>query len=209
MFAAQPFTTFCEATAAAEPTPGGGAVAAALGALGSAVGAMAARYSEDAEAEPATAANVKAQIEALDEVRRRLIRLLDDDIEAYAGVRAAYALPRAEPEQKATRKAVIQDALAGAAEPPLRICRAALEGLAALDALIGDANPHLLSDIGVAAHALGAAQQSAWLNVLVNLRLMKRAELVEGLRAEGEPLLQRGAALHARLAARVRSTLES
>lgn len=209
MLAALPFTAFCEATATDEPTPGGGAVAAAVGALGSAVGAMAVRYAAGRGEDEAVEAKVAAEIEALDELRRRLLALIEDDAEAYGGVRAAYALPRDDADAKAARRQAIQDALAEAAEPPLRIARACLEGLRLLDAHRAHANPHLLSDVGVAAYALGAAQRAAWLNVLVNLKALKRAELVDALSAEGRELLDGGAQLERRVSDFVLASLGS
>ncbi|GJM20818.1 MAG: sugar ABC transporter substrate-binding protein [Planctomycetota bacterium] len=207
MLAALPLTAFSEATATAEPTPGGGAVAAAVGALGSAVGAMAARYAEGRDSAAGQEAELSREIAALDELRRRLLGLIEDDAEAYGAVNVAYAMPKSDAEEKAARRQAIQDALAGAAEPPLRICRACLEALRLLDGHLPRANPQLLSDVGVAAYTLAAAQRSAWLNVLVNLKSLKRAELVSALSDEGRELLQAGAQLERSLSRFVLSSL--
>jgi len=49
MFAEMRLSDFLEKIAAKTPTPGGGSVSAAVGAMGAALGVMTARYSESTE----------------------------------------------------------------------------------------------------------------------------------------------------------------
>jgi glutamate formiminotransferase/formiminotetrahydrofolate cyclodeaminase len=179
---------FADETAARAPTPGGGSVAAYIAVLGSALGTMAARYTEGHKAAAEHAKAVTAEIALLEALRGGFAELVDEDARAYEKVTAAYGLPRQDDEQKATRRAAIQDALVEAMETPLKTCRAAVKGLGVLEGLAGHVNPNLASDVAVAAYALGAAYRSAWINVLINLKGLKDDELRARVTAEGAEL---------------------
>ncbi len=188
---------FADRTAAKEPTPGGGSVAAYVGTVGAALGAMAARFTEGKKGFEEHRSALAREIDALDTLRGRLTELVEADAAAYSTVTGAYKLPKGTPEEKEARKAAIQEALDVALKPPLAICRTAVEGLEVLSGLAPHTNPNLISDVAVAAFALGAACRSAWINVLINLSGLKDAERKGALAAEGAGLLARADALEA------------
>ncbi len=164
-----------EAVAAKTPTPGGGSVAAAVAALGAALGVMAARFSDDAEAE-----------RALDAAKSALLPLVDADAKAYGQVDAARALPKATDDEKSRRREVLQNALAEAAAVPLEGMRLAVRALEALGTLAPHCNRHLASDLAGAALFLSAAAAGCGENVRVNamaLRDKGRRETLEAERA--------------------------
>lgn len=182
---------FSEQAAAKTPTPGGGSVAAYVGALGAALGAMAARFTEGRKGFEQHAEALTTEIDRLEAVRGRMHELVQADAGAYDAVTAAYRLPKTSDEEAAARAQAIASALRGALDVPLRTCRTALEGLEVLLLLREHANPNLVSDVAVGAYALGAACRSAWVNVLINLAGLKDEELGRSVRAEGETLLAR------------------
>ncbi len=186
----------CAALAQKSPVPGGGAVAAALGALGAAVGAMAGRYSEGRKDLAAHAASIADEIARLDALRVRLLALVDEDAAVYAQVAQAYALPKGDEQAARSRAAAIETALRAAAVPPREMQRLAVEGLATLQSLSTHCNRNLASDVLVGAQALHAAAQAARVNVLINLASLKDAEHVRTLRAEDGRLVE-AAARHA------------
>lgn len=196
---------FLDRCGAREPVPGGGSVAALLLALGASMGEMAGRYSLGREGAEAA----EELVAALAGLRERGLQLVDQDAEGFAAVGAAYALARKTDEQKATRKAAITAALALALGPPRQMVAAASAGSALLERLLPLANPNLISDVGVAAHALAAAARCAWLNVVVNLGGVPEGEARDAVRAEGAAALASvdrverslGAAVLARLSA--------
>ncbi len=193
-------TDFAAASASREPTPGGGSVAAYVGALGAALGAMAARFTEGRKGFEHHADALASEINRLDALREELLELVDLDAAAYAGVGAAYGLPKSTADEQATRREAIQAALRASMQAPLRTCRVAVEGLTVLDALAGHCNPNLFSDVVVGAHDLGASYRSAWVNVLINLASLEDTELVETVRAEGATLVGLVDAIEARIA---------
>jgi formiminotetrahydrofolate cyclodeaminase len=190
---------FCEQTAARTPTPGGGSVAAYLGGLGAALGAMAARFTQGRkgfeEHEPALA----AEIARLDVLRERLQALVDADAQSYDKVTAAYGLPKATDADKAARKAAIEAALKEAMQTPLGTCRLVVEGLGVLESLSTHVNNNLASDVAVGAYALGAAWRGAWVNVLINLAGLKDEVLRARVMADGEDLGARARDLEERV----------
>lgn len=191
---------FADQAAARSPTPGGGSVAAYLGGVGAALGAMAARFTQGRKGFEAHEASLADEIAQLDRLRARLLRLVDDDAASYDRVTAAYALPKASEPEKAARKAAVDAALREALQTPLGTCRVAVEALALLERLAGHVNPNLASDVAVGAYALAAGFRGAWVNVLINLSGLKDDVLRAQVLAEGEALGARARQLEERVA---------
>lgn len=168
--------------ASGEPTPGGGSAAALLGALGAALGEMVCNFTAGkqgyAELEP-----VLAQLTAH---REALLGLADRDAEAYAGVGAAYKLPRETEEQQAARTAAIQLALRAAAAVPLGAITSVAAACELLPAILEHGNRNLVSDVGVAADFCQSAMRCAWLNVEVNLAGIKDEQYKAQVRQQME-----------------------
>jgi formiminotetrahydrofolate cyclodeaminase len=99
----------------------------------------------------------------------RAQQLVEEDIMAYQRVADGMALPRADDEQRAVRRAAVQGALKGAAEPPLETMLAAAEVLELAAAMVRLGNPSAVSDVGTAAAAARAGYEAARLNVEINL----------------------------------------
>ena len=191
---------FSAQTAAKSPTPGGGSVAAYLGALGAGLGAMAARFTEGRKGFEPHVAALATEIAALDGLRAQLERLVDADSASYDRVTAAYGLPKGSEAEKAARAQAIQEALREAMQTPLGTCRLALQALELLESLGGHVNPNLASDVAVGAYALGAGFRGAWVNVLINLSGLKDEALRAQVLAEGEALAARARQLEERVA---------
>jgi|SRR5579859_215821 len=157
MFAEMKLSDFLEKVAAKTPTPGGGSVSAAVGALGAALGVMTARYSEVPEAES-----------ILDEVKKEFLVLVDSDAEAYGQVNSAMSLPKDSDDTKRRRKEALQIALGEASEIPLKGMLLSVRGLKALADLAPKCNKHLTSDLSSAATFLESALAGCAENVRVN-----------------------------------------
>jgi methenyltetrahydrofolate cyclohydrolase len=164
--------------AAGEPTPGGGSAAALVGALGVALGEMAANFTRSKD----TWEHVEGPLQRLEQHRAALLALTDADADAYAPVAAAYALPRATDDEKAARREAIQAALKQAAQVPLRATEVIAQAIEELPTLAEFANKNLLSDVGVAAAFTLAALKTAWLNVEINLSGIKDEAFVQEIR---------------------------
>jgi len=192
-------TQFADQTAARNPTPGGGSVAAYIGALGAALGAMAAGFTQGRKGFEAHEVTLAAEIAKLATLRARLVALVDADAVSYDKVTSAFGLPKASEAEKSARKAAIEIALNDAMQTPLVTCRLAVEALDVLDGLAGHVNSNLASDVAVGAGALGACYRGAWVNVLINLAGLKDEMLRARVLAEGEALSARARQIEERV----------
>src|SRR5258708_37032919 len=149
-----------EALASREPTPGGGAAAAVCARPSASLLGMVAQYTTgDKWADRAD--RMRAVIDEAATVRARAVALADDDAEAFAAVGAAYKLPRQTGEQQDERRVAIQEALIGAAGPPVRTGELAARLVVLAQELADTGNPNVLSDVAVASSTARSALESA------------------------------------------------
>jgi len=188
MFAEMKLSDFLEKIASKTPTPGGGSVSAAVGAMGAALGVMTARYSESSEPE-----------HALDEVKNEFLVLVDADAEAYGQVNSAMALPKDSDDTKRRRKEALQIALGEASEVPLKGMMLALRGLKALADLAPNCNKNLLSDLSGAATFLESALTGCGENVRINAASLTDKVRRARLEKEFDRLTQEAKACGARI----------
>jgi len=174
---------FCNETASDSPAPGGGSVAALMGALGASLGGMVANLSAgkrgwDDKIQYFSDWAVKAQ-----QLKDELLFLVDEDTAAFNRVMSAFGLPKESAEEKSARSQAIQSATKYAAEVPLRVMQTALKSYDLLDEMAEQGNPASLSDVGVGVLATRACIEGAALNVRINLGSLKdekvKAELSE------------------------------
>jgi glutamate formiminotransferase/formiminotetrahydrofolate cyclodeaminase len=173
---------FCNETLSDSPAPGGGSVAAFMGALGVSLGGMVANLSagkrgwEDQLPYFSDWA-VKAQ-----QLKDDLLFLVDEDTAAFNKVMAAFGLPKESAEEKAARSAAIQAANKYAAEIPLRVMETASRGYKLLGEMAEKGNPASISDVGVGLLAVRACIEGAAMNVRINLSGLKDQEQAGALR---------------------------
>ena len=163
---------FVSSVASSTPTPGGGSVAAHVGALAAALAQMVAALTVGRKKYAAVDAEMKQIGLQAAELGNTLAALVEADARAYTAVSEAYKLPK-EPEAAASRRsAAIADALLGAALVPLDTARACarVAELAATVAVKGNTNA--VSDAGVAALLAEAACRGAGYNVRINIAAM-------------------------------------
>jgi glutamate formiminotransferase / formiminotetrahydrofolate cyclodeaminase len=178
---------FCNETLSDSPAPGGGSVAALMGALGVSLGGMVANLSAgkrgwDDKLSYFSDWAVKAQ-----QLKDELLFLVDEDTAAFNKVMAAFGLPKDSAEEKAARSAAIQSANQYAAEIPLRVMETAFKAYALLREMAEKGNPASISDVGVGTLALHACIEGAAMNVRINLAGLKD----EGLRSTLREKMQR------------------
>ena len=164
---------FCNETLSDSPAPGGGSVAALMGALGVSLGGMVANLSAgkrgwDDKLKYFSDWAVKAQ-----QLKDELLFLVDEDTAAFNKVMDAFALPKDSAEEKAARSAAIQAANKHASEIPLRVMETAFKAYQILTAMAEQGNPASVSDVGVGVLATRACISGAALNVRINLAGLK------------------------------------
>src|SRR4051794_21802764 len=173
---------FCNETLSDSPAPGGGSVAALMGALGVSLGGMVANLSAgkrgwDDKLGYFSDWAVKAQ-----QHKDELLFLVDEDTAAFNKVMAAFGLPKESAEEKTARSAAIQAANKYAAEIPLRVMETASRGYKLLGEMAEKGNPASISDVGVGLLAVRACVEGAAMNVRINLSGLKDQEQAGALR---------------------------
>ena len=160
---------FADLTASEAPAPGGGSVSALVGALGAALGTMVANLSCVKKGWEDRVGEFSLHAEAGQKLKDRLLRLVDEDTQAFEQVMEAFRLPKTTEAEKAARKQQIQAATLLAARVPLEVAETALQTYDLLLAMARDGNPNSITDAGVGALCVHAAVQGAVLNVRINL----------------------------------------
>lgn len=178
---------FAEETASESPAPGGGSVAAYMGALGAALGTMVANLSAHKSGWDERWKEFSDAADSGQALMQRLLSLVDEDTAAFNRIKAAMSLPKGTDSEKEQRAAAIEAATRYASQVPLKTARAAAEAFPLLRAMASDGNPASVTDAGVGALAARAAVRGAALNVRINAAgLADRAaadELIASARA--------------------------
>jgi len=169
-------------TSRESPAPGGGSIAAYMGALGAALGTMVANLSAH---KPGWDDQWKTFSDVADrgqQLVNELLHLVDEDTAAFNAIMAAFGMPKKTDEEKAARNQAIQAATLNACQVPLRTMRAAYRAFDICRNMASDGNPNSVSDAGVGTLAARAAVIGAALNVKINAAGLddkqKAAELI-------------------------------
>jgi glutamate formiminotransferase / formiminotetrahydrofolate cyclodeaminase len=188
--AAMNLREFCNETLSDSPAPGGGSVAALMGALGASLGGMVANLSAGKRGWEDKIRSFSDWAVKAQKLKDELLSLVDEDTAAFNRVMSAFGLPKESAEEKATRSAAIQAATKYAAEIPLRVMETASKSYELLEEMAEQGNPASLSDVGVGLLATRACIEGAALNVQINLgslndpqvktELSQKAESVSG-----------------------------
>lgn len=144
---------FRDATASAEPTPGGGSVAAVAATLGLGLVIMALEIS----ARRKDALLPEETTSLIAEARTLMGGLggdADGDIRAFRAYMAALKLPKQSDDEKARRKEALRAATHRATEAPLLAARHIVEALRLATPALPLAHPHVASDVGAGAGLL-------------------------------------------------------
>ncbi|MCH7640041.1 MAG: glutamate formimidoyltransferase [Bacteroidetes bacterium] len=185
---------FAEETASESPAPGGGSVSAAVGAFGVALGSMVANLSAHKRGWDERWEEFSDWAERGKANQDELLRLVDQDTEAFKAVMAASGLPKGSDAEQAERIQAIQAATRGAIEIPLRVMEVALDSMAVMKAMAEVGNPNSVSDAGVGALCARAAVRGAYLNVRINAGDLKDKVFVQDVLSRGQKMLEQAEA---------------
>ena len=180
---------FAEETSRESPAPGGGTIAAYMGALAAALGTMVANLSSHKRGWDTQWEKFSRWADRGQEQIAELLELVDEDTEAFNRIMSAFALPKQTAEDKAARSKAIQEATLYATQVPLHTMQAAYCTFDICRAMAEEGNPNSVSDVGVGALAARAAVLGAGLNVKINAGGLKDRETADRLIAEANQLI--------------------
>ncbi len=183
-------TAFLDRLADRTPTPGGGSAAALAGALAAALARMVGAYSVGKTPDGRHVATVQSLCDQLAQADGMLRRLMDEDAAAYEALSAAQRAKRQGRDEPSAHEQAVGVALA----VPLETAAVAGNALVVMQQMLPHANPHLLSDLGVAAVLADACARAAAYSVRVNAPLLEDAAQRHEILEQVADVLRRAAA---------------
>jgi glutamate formiminotransferase/formiminotetrahydrofolate cyclodeaminase len=159
---------FADETASESPAPGGGSIAAYVGALGAALATMVANLSSHKKGWDDRWEEFSAWAEKGQGYKNELTRLVDADTRAFNGIMDAFGLPKGTDEEKIIRTRAIAAATKTAIEIPLRVMEVAYASMEVIRAMAETGNPNSVSDAGVGALCARSGVMGAFMNVRIN-----------------------------------------
>ncbi|MBK9049274.1 MAG: glutamate formimidoyltransferase [Bacteroidetes bacterium] len=159
---------FSADTASESPAPGGGSIAAYLGALGISLGTMVANLSSSKKGWEDQWESFSNVAEKGQQFRKQLLFMVDEDTRSFNKIMDAFQLPKGTPDEIAARKQAIQTATKYAIEVPFKVMELCVEAMEIIKAMAEKGNPASASDAGVGAMCARTAVSGAFLNVRIN-----------------------------------------
>lgn len=198
---------FARETASESAAPGGGSVSAYMGALAAALGTMVANLSAHKRGWDDRWKEFSDWAERGQDVMERLLRLVDEDTEAFAKIMDVFSMPKGTEEEKAARAEAMEKATLYASRVPLKTMQSAMEAMPVALAMARIGNPASASDAGVGAIAALAAVRGAHLNVRINAAGLKDRALAAELTDEASRIEAEAVAAEAEVLAEVNKNI--
>ncbi len=176
---------FSEAVSSKDPTPGGGGVSAAVGSLAASLGEMVTNLTFGKKKYLEYTFELTDIRKELEILRINLLDCINKDAQAFEPLAKVYALPKDSEgyEEK------MEECLRKAAEPPFLILKYAAR-IIELDERLGQIGSKLaISDAATSVMLAHGVLYAAYVNVLVNTRLMKDRDQADYLNEESVRIL--------------------
>jgi glutamate formiminotransferase / formiminotetrahydrofolate cyclodeaminase len=200
---------FANETASESPAPGGGSIAACMGAFGSALGIMVANLSAHKAGWDERWKEFSDWADKGKVYMDQLIKMVDEDTNAFNKIMDAYALPKSNDEEKNSRKKAIQDATLYATEVPFKVMLLCYESMEIMKAMAEIGNPNSVTDAGVGALAARSGVLGAFLNVKINASGLDDKVAVGKFLSEGEAIVAKTIELEKEVLAIVENKISS
>jgi glutamate formiminotransferase/formiminotetrahydrofolate cyclodeaminase len=192
-------TDFADETASESPAPGGGSISAYVGALGVSLATMVANLSSHKRGWDERWKEFSDWAEKGEKYKSTLLKLVDADTAAFNKIMEAFALPKATPEEKASRTQAIQAATKYAIEIPFQVMETAYESMQVIKSMVIGGNPNSVTDAGVGALCARAAVIGAFMNVRINAGGYNDKDFVNDIIVKGKAIEDKTIALEAEI----------
>lgn len=167
---------FADETASESPAPGGGSISAYVGVLGVSLGTMVANLSSHKKGWDERWEEFSKWADKGQKLKNELLKLVDEDTNAFNKIMNAFSLPKSNAEEKKIRDKAIESATKYATEVPFKVMQLSYESMEVIRAMAEQGNPNSVSDAGVGVLCARTAVMGAYLNVKINAKgLMDRA----------------------------------
>lgn len=177
---------FAEQLAARTSVPGGGGACALTGALAAALCSMVGAFTVGKPRFAEVEGEVSGLMDEAEEVRYRLLELIEEDAAGFSPLIEAYALPRESPG----RAEKIEEATEGACMAPLAMMGECCRAITLLERMGELGTQGLASDVATGALLARAALEGASVNVCVNTTSLRDRRQAARIEATCDELLE-------------------
>ena len=195
MFKNLTLETFIEDLSSEKPTPGGGSVAAFVGALAASLNNMVysltinkKAFKNLSEEEKST---ILISIEKTKNLNKDFLEAMEEDKRAFEGLMNSYKLPKETKEEMEIREKEIELNTIKALEAPLNLARKALELYKEIEIAVKYGNKGAISDAGVSAILIHSTIESAIMNVKINLAYLTNEDFKTSVKNEINNILKK------------------
>lgn len=177
---------FADLVAASTPTPGGGSVAALVGALAAALAQMAAGLTVGRKKYAGVGEQAGRVLDEAEAIRRELVAAIEEDAASFEAI---LVVVRNKDLSEADKAAALEAATVHAGEVPLRVARRSRDAARLAQTIATLGNVNAATDAAVGAIMARAAVQAAGLNVKVNGASLQDRALADRWAAEVDALV--------------------
>lgn len=198
---------FADETASESPAPGGGSISAYIGALGISLGTMVANLSSHKKGWDERWNEFSKWAEKGQAIKDKLLKLVDEDTNAFNKIMGAFGLPKTSAEEKKVRDRAIQNATKYATEVPFQVMQLCYESMEIIGAMAKTGNPNSVSDAGVGVLCARSAVLGAFLNVKINAKGLTDKKFAKGIIQKGKNIEEKTKRLESAILTTVRSKI--
>ncbi|MCQ2488724.1 MAG: cyclodeaminase/cyclohydrolase family protein [Clostridia bacterium] len=200
---------FVNETSSKAPVPGGGGVAALVGSVGTALAGMVCSLTTNKNEYKEYEEDFKRILSDSKVLQENLLSLINRDAENFLPLAQCYKMKADTAEEIAKKEEAMQTCLKTAISAPAEIIKITYKAIKLQEELRTKAPALTISDVGCGAVCLKAALQSGWLNILINLKLIKDEEYIKSIKGELLPLVEEGSNLADKIYENINSQLNS
>lgn len=175
---------FSNKVASKLPAPGGGSVAALSGALSASLLCKVCNLTIGKKKYVEVSADMEKVLSQIEDVRKTLIKLTDEDTNAFNEVIIAYKMSANSEEEVEKKNAAIQNALKHAVDVPLRTAKESLNVLFAGKTVAEKGNFNAITDVAVSLLLSVTALRGGALNARINFMDLKDTQFISDAEKE-------------------------
>ena len=188
-------SNFAEETASESMAPGGGSIAAYVGALGVSLGTMVANLSAHKPGWDAQWDYFSNWAEKGQAYKNELLFLVDEDTNAFNKIIEGFRLPKTNHKEIEIRDKAIEEATKYATEIPLKVMETAYKSIEVLLEMMKKGLQNSLSDGGVGVLCAKTAVTGAYFNVRMNAKDIKDRKFADTILAKAANIYKETIAL--------------
>ena len=179
---------FADETASESMAPGGGSIAAYVGALGVSLGTMVANLSAHKPGWDEQWEFYSKWAEKGQRYKTDLLFLVDEDTNAFNKIIDGFRMPKSTPEEVKIRKEAIENATKYATEIPFKVMETAYNSMEVMMIMAKKGIQNSLSDAGVGALCARTAVVGAYFNVRINAKDIKDKSFAEEILSKAKKI---------------------